>query len=221
MSCRQRKRTFAVVLRGSFNPAIFHPSWFARLEIVPEGEADQAKIELVHRDIAQFSLGGMKLLVTADQFLVSTDFEDLVLPLRDLVLATFSNLCHTPLRAMGVNCSAHYSMESEAEWHSYGHRLVPKENLWEPILHKPGTAKVVVQGERGDEHKGYVQITVEPSKEFPPGLFIGVNDHFALSDIEQIDSAQANEVFRAILTADFEPIRLRFENVFTHLTQDA
>jgi hypothetical protein len=56
MSNRQAElEGLTIVVVGSFNPAIFHPAWFSRCNLIRQEEADSAKVEIVHSEVAQFS----------------------------------------------------------------------------------------------------------------------------------------------------------------------
>ncbi len=55
-----------VVLVGDFNPKIFHPMWFAHHDIRRESEAMEAAIEVVHTDVASFSVEWLTVQVLRD-----------------------------------------------------------------------------------------------------------------------------------------------------------
>ena len=44
-----------IVIIGSFNPQIFQPAWFANEGLVRKGEAETAKIVIIHNRIVSFS----------------------------------------------------------------------------------------------------------------------------------------------------------------------
>jgi hypothetical protein len=202
----------SVVLLGSFNPPIFHPSWFARQGLVRSEEAENAEIHLVHPDLVSFTAGWLELQVTQSQFTAAT-VQDPHESVRDLVVGTFSLLRFTPIDKMGINRDGHFRMASESEWHSVGHRLVPPNN-W-PFLAEPGMASVTEQGVRSDGREGYIRVKVEPSIPVSPGVYIQVNDHYqwrtaegetALDSIIQVlqedwekSLTRASEAMQAIL----------------------
>jgi len=170
-----------IVLVGSFNPRIFQPAWFAAENLIREEEEQAAKIELIHRQVAIFSLDWLHLQVTDEQFIVTTTQSSFYEPLRDLVLGTFRLLRHTPIRMMGLNRDCHFRMPSEETWHAFGHRLTPKEP-WAGILTEPGMRSLTMEGLRPDNLKGYIRVRVEPSVRVHPGVFINVNDHYEVKD---------------------------------------
>jgi hypothetical protein len=170
-----------IVLLGSFNPKIFHPAWFAAHHLIRELEAEEAKIEIVHNDITIFELDWFRLEVTRERFNIFTEQEAYFEPLTDLVIGTFSLLCHTPIAKMGINSSLHYRMRSEKEWHEVGDRLAPKEP-WKDIMKKPGMLKLEMTEKHYEGPKGYIRIIVEPSFTCQPGLRITVNDHYDIDN---------------------------------------
>ncbi len=171
-----------IVLVGAFNPQIFQPAWFAAEDLIREEEAQAAKIELVHPQVACFSLDWLHLQVTNEQFAATTTQNAFYEPLRDLVLGTFRVLRHTPIRMMGLNRDFHFRTLSEEDWHAFGHRLTPKE-LWAKVLKKPGMRSLTMEGTRPDSYKGYIRIRVEPSVRIHLGIFINVNDHYEVNDV--------------------------------------
>ncbi len=44
-----------ITLRGHFTPTIFQPSWFASQDLLRKSEADDAQIQIIHRDAVVFS----------------------------------------------------------------------------------------------------------------------------------------------------------------------
>jgi len=180
-----QRQGLSIVFRGNFNPAIFHPSWFASHDLIRSQEVDAAQIQIVHPDAAVFKAEWLEINVVRDRFQASTVQESYYEVLRDLVISVIDLLSHTPLRVMGVNRAFHYQLRSEEAWHSVGHRLVPKAD-WEKLLKKPGMKSLIVEGARPDVLEGYIQVKVEPSTEVPYGVFVEVNDHYKL---KQSDAA--------------------------------
>lgn len=177
-----------IVLLGAFNPDIFHPSWFAAENLVRKGEADKATVTFVHPEIAIIEIGSFKLQIEKSRFLASTVDSISFDPLRDLVLGTFAILHHTPLRALGINFDSHFKMSSEISRQELGHRLAPKQH-WDSLLQEPLLQKLVMKGNRPDDHDGYIQVSVEPSTKLPSGVYVHVNDHFDVKSSKKIVSA--------------------------------
>ena len=168
----------SIVLVGSFNPAIFHPVWFAREKLIQQDEADRADVKIVSHDVSVFSIGWLAVEVTLDRFAARTGQIQNLEPLRDLVRGTFGLLRHTPVKQMGINRIAHFRSPSEEAWHQLGHRLAPKEP-WVGLLEKPGMRRIQMEGKRPDDYKGRISVAVEPSLRAKPfGAYIEVTDHF-------------------------------------------
>ena len=184
---KPNKEGMSIILVGDFNPKIFQPVWFAAQEppLIPKLEAEAAKVEIIHPDMAIFDVDWFRLQVTRDQFHISTTQESRYEFLRDLVLGTFQLLQHTPVKAMGINKDAHWGVDNEEIWHKFGHRIAPKD-IWNGILEKPGLRSITIQGVRTDRHKGNVNVTVQPSMQIHPGIYCGVNDHYSVEDPDTV-----------------------------------
>jgi hypothetical protein len=166
-----------IVLRGNFNPAIFHPMWFGKHGLISDEEAATAKTELVTPEVASFSVGLFTLLVTLDKFQVSVASAEASEAIRDLVIGTFHILKETPLDQLGINRDIHFRMASSQQWHTVGHKLAPKE-IWSGLLEDLGMRAVIMQAKRAGAPSEYVRVTVEPSTRIDPGVYVGSNEHF-------------------------------------------
>jgi hypothetical protein len=197
----------AVVLLGSFNPQIFQPMWMAKQGLLDDDEAEAAEVQIIHPEVASFSVDRLKIDVARDRFQIETQDETYVERLRDTVIGAFGRLAHTPVSAFGINRHTHFEMSSMAKWHALGNHLVPKGS-WEPILNKPGTRSLTVEGVRPDDFKGFIRVQFEPSVKVPTnGVYVAVNDHFQLDTegspmpasnaIEVLETVWADAVARA------------------------
>ena len=172
-----------IVLVGFFNPQIFQPAWFASQNLLKNEEADGAKIEIISRELVVFSSGWLRIEVMSERVIFATAQAQAFEWLRDLAIGTFRVLPHTPISMLGINRDMHFRFETEEEWHSIGHRLAPKE-IWKGVLIDPGMAGLTMRGRRPDEHKGALNVRVEPSDRIKPGVFVNVNDHYELQSLE-------------------------------------
>lgn len=121
--------TCSIVLVGRFNPAIFHPSWFARLGIVSDNDADEAEVAYVLPEIAAFKLGSINVRVELAKFSAETAEASWV-KISDLVIKTFSDfLVHTPTTKIGINRSVHFGVGSEDVRNKIGRLLAPTD-VW-------------------------------------------------------------------------------------------
>lgn len=137
MSSQLDTQGVSVVLRGNFNPAIFHPSWFASQDLIRRQEAEAASVEIVHAEAAIFNADWLQIHVFRDRFQARTFQEPYYEALRDLVIGVFSYLNHTPIRIMGINRLFHFRLESEEVWHKVGDRLAPKQDWVELLEGRP------------------------------------------------------------------------------------
>lgn len=177
-----------IVILGQFNPAIFHPAWFAAQELIRPQEADAAEVQIVHPEASIFQIDWCIISVTRDRFQAGTLQEPYFEPLRDLVCGVFSVLNHTPVRAVGINRQFHYRLASEETWHAVGHHLAPKDE-WIDLLDSPGTKQLVIEGQRPDERLGYIRVLVEPSNKVEFGIHLEINDHYDLSSSSSASSS--------------------------------
>lgn len=179
---------FAIVLIGDFNPKIYQPSWFAYQQLVRQSEAESAAIELIHSDFTSFSTEWFVLQVARERFSVTVKSSAFRQHLHDLVVGTFNLLSHTPLRQMGINAMTRLRFRNNADWHAFGHFLVPKSH-WAPILREPGTRAVTIEGVRDDSRPGHVGVIAEPVRGALNEAVIRVNDHYEGDKHEKEPSA--------------------------------
>jgi|ERR1017187_1388176 hypothetical protein len=170
-----------IVVIGVLNPQIFHPEWFARQKLIQEGEAEKSTVEVVSPDVSSFSIGWARLQVVREYVSFGTNQAQNYELLRDLATGTFKFLRFTPVYKFGINRSSHFKMENQEQSNALGHQLAPKDK-WENLLIKPGLMSLSMQGLRPDGYKGNINVNVEPSVKFQPGVYIRVNDHFELEE---------------------------------------
>lgn len=166
-----------IVLIGSFNPAIFHPAWFASSALIRKEESETATIEVVSQMVSSFKTEWLQVQVTNDRFAASSTSPAHHEPLRDLVLGVFSLLEHTPTKAMGLNRTLHFRIPTPEQWNKIGHSLVPKD-FWRGFLKDPVTRTVTVQGQRENSESKLVTVKVEPSQLLPGAIVVDCNEHF-------------------------------------------
>ena len=169
---------------GSFNPAIFQPTWFQKQGLLPETETVSANIETISNDISIFKISWVNIEVLGERFVARTSDESKFSPLRDLVIGTFRLLEHTPVRQMGLNREIRFSLPTEEAWHTIGHTLAPKD-CWQPLVKTPGMKSLMMESERDDSRDGIFNIGVKPVLNRPPPLKhwlveVSFNDHIEL-----------------------------------------
>jgi hypothetical protein len=179
-----------IVLRGNFNPVIFQPSWFAQNGLVHKEEAEEASISTINPFIAQFSLAGFDLQVTATRFTVSAPSGSHFEPLRDIVMGTFMLLRHTPIHLLGINRQTHFKLENSDQLEKIFNRIAPLSE-WNDILKQSSFESLTISGIREDDKKGSVRVKVEQSTRIKPGIFFDLNDHYDLeSESEKVINAE-------------------------------
>lgn len=178
----------SIVLIGKFNPAFFHPAWFAALDLVRKKEADTAENVIVLPNLATFKMDWLHVYIDQQRFQVSTSQQDCYPVLRDLAVSTFKILTDTPIVQLGVNMDSHMQMPSVSAVHNLGDALAPKA-LWTDLIDTPLLRTMTMQAERpssenDDERvRGHVNMKVEPSMRVHPGVYFNINDHFELVDM--------------------------------------
>lgn len=202
----------SVVFIGSFNPAIFHPSWYVAEGLWSKTELENAEVGVIAADACSFRTEQYTLQALNNRFMISTTQPPLYDSLRDLAIGTFRILRHTPLAKLGLNRDFHFRLESEEAWHTIGHRLAPREH-WQPILENPGMRSLAIEGTRPDGLDGAVNVRVEPSNRIGNGLFVEINDHFEVDD----NSARSAKAILRIAEEQWSASQRRADDIIQHI----
>ncbi|MBI2393099.1 MAG: hypothetical protein HYV09_26175 [Deltaproteobacteria bacterium] len=165
----------SIVLLGSFNPAIFQPSWLAQKGLLGASEAEGAILDVVHPEVASFRTGWLTLSVTRNKFIALTSAATHFAPLRDLVLGVFELLEHTPVTALGLNRALQYRLGSKEARDSLGDKLMPKDR-WDGVLDQPKLRTLTAEGARTDALVGKLNIRIEPAANHIDGVFFEFNN---------------------------------------------
>lgn len=173
----------SVVVIGSFNPAIFHPNWFATENLIRPEEEKDARIDVVHPEVTKFELPWLQFECTHERMLLASSDASSYVIVRDLASGIFKNLSHTPIIAFGLNSDMHFEIEDLEQWHALGHHFAPKAD-WEDIIDNPGMRSLVIEGKVPKSSATYIRIKLEPSVKIKPGVYCQVNFHFHLVDKE-------------------------------------
>lgn len=190
------KQYKSIVLVGKFNPTIFQPFWFVAKKLIGEQDGESAEIRVVHPDVVNFKLRWCNLEVTREKFVVTTTQEQAFELIRDMTVATFNLLSHTPVSKLGINTEMHFDLKTEEKWHSLGHRLAPKDPYWSNTMISPGMLSVAIEGHRPDKYKGKISVETRPSNTVQFGVSIRVNDHYEASNSKEIMGA--DEIIKII-----------------------
>ncbi|MBU1170505.1 MAG: hypothetical protein KKD44_13160 [Proteobacteria bacterium] len=179
----------SIVLVGSFNPAIFHPEWLLRHDLISEDDIDINKIDIVHPDLSKFYFDWLAIEVIPSKFTARTNDPSKYSPLRDLVVSIFNILEHTPINQLGLNLIMNFSISSEDDWHRIGDTLAPKE-IWNASLqnilsltslnHRVGLKSLSITTKRNDDYDGDINISIGPSAVEKFSVNYSVNNHIEL-----------------------------------------
>ena len=86
MDLKPAKSIVTLVVVGPVSPALFTPHWFKVNELVREGEADEAKIQVITEDITLFQAEWLEVDVRPNRIQLRT-MQDAYQPvLRDLMV---------------------------------------------------------------------------------------------------------------------------------------
>ena len=173
----------SIVFVGSLNPAIFHPEWLRRHELITQDDLEGADIEIVHRDLSKFSLKWLKMDVTRDKITVRSNDPAQYGPLKDLMISVFGILEHTPINMIGMNLKLSYKIDSEEIWHKIGDNLAPKP-YWKDLPQRVGLISMTIQCPRPDDQKGNIRINVGSVKSDYVGVDFNINNHVELRYLE-------------------------------------
>ena len=214
----------SIAVLGNFNPAIFTPAWFALNGLLPESVATNAVLTVAHEQVTQFNTDWLRLDVTLDRFYVETEQAPHV-RVHDLVVRVFKEyLHHTPVTAFGINRNVHFGVRSLAARDQLGRTLAPIDpwGAWGQELGLDGeqggmSSLTMSQIEpEGRATGGRINVKVEPSKRIGngrTGVYVGVNDHFALADTDSDSATRSME----LLENNFEASMSRSETIIDHL----
>lgn len=188
----------SVVLLGKFNPAIFHPSWLTAREV--ESEFDEGIVKVVHRDLSVIEYDTRIYNVQTNRFSLETSTTPGV-EVADKTRQIFQdNLIHTPINAIGINRTVHFSVGSQAARTKLGRKLSPitpwgqfgKQMDADDAAHTGGLKSLTMKSiETVNELRIETNARIEPSAKVPQesGVYMEVNRHFALQDYSDLEGA--------------------------------
>jgi hypothetical protein len=193
------RRNGNFVLIGVFNPTLLQPANLLKTGALTDADVLELQYDILAPEVAVAKLPWATAIVERDKLVFSTTLQaPAAEPVRDFLLEVVDLQPIKRFTALGINNELHFGISSPDKWHKFGHRLVPKDDLWNKFLKEPGTRTVMVQGKRSDGARGSINVKVEPSTQLNPGIFVQVNDHF---------------------DADPETLEKDPEQLLTHLTE--
>lgn len=204
MGAVPEQRVFAVVILGSFNPAIFHPFWYVQNGLFPEEEVSDAVDVITSDQVSTFRFKDVHFQIERHRFGLTTKDASKAAYVRDLAMGSFSLLEHTPLTALGLNLDLVFNLPTTEAWHDIGHRLAPKEP-WKGIMDSPGMRAVVMEGTRRDCLADKISVRVQPIGGAEDSVLIAINQHYDIeTEQRRAISDRIAEVTR-ILSDDWTP----------------
>ncbi len=195
----------SLVVVGNFNPAIFHPLWFAAHDVLSVDEANEAEVQLMSDELVIFNTEWFQWRAFAQRIMIDVSDLSRVREAVDLLTNTFNLLGHTPIKAFGLNRNCHVRLES---FESLDHLLqtAAPPGLWSDVIKGPRPSSVTVESEveKTDSLQSRLEVQLERSKRVLPGLFAEINRHYQVRsarDDEQMIGGDGDE-------ADDTPWRL-------------
>lgn len=187
------RKQYSIVLIGEFNPAMFHPEWFTKNDIISQEECDFAKSQtqsvplIVTSQLTMFKTSQLNVKIETKRFQVVCEKEPFII-VKDFIVKTFERLGSFMIKAYGINYSAHYNVGSISTYQTIGDNLAPKK-YWEHLLEKEisgderksGLSSIQMQKIKEDG-TGTISVVLQPSICIKPGVFIGCNDHTNVLD---------------------------------------
>jgi hypothetical protein len=211
----QEAEALEIVSLGSFNPKILHPAWFQKFDIITEADLQESTVRVVSNDVADFEMKGIKIQCLKERLSIGTGDPTRYEMMQDWLLMIFTLLPHVPVTSVGINAAVHYRIANDTErWHRIGHHLVPKE-LWVKLFREPGMRSLTMECRRNDEFEGAIYVTVEPSIQFTPGLYVRTSHHFQPSKQQDV-SGFADFIIKTWKTAREEAKRVA-EKIFEEI----
>ncbi len=170
-----------IVVVAPFSPKALQPLELRRLGVLSDADLLNVEFDHLFEDLMSFRLPWMQATFEAERLVVGTDPSN---PkpeaIRDFVVSLLRSIEKLGVKAVGINRDLHFPVSDEGVWHRVGHKLAPKEGLWDRVVDTPGMEAISVSGLRRDGRLGKVTIRVEPSRRLKFGIYVNVNDHFVI-----------------------------------------
>lgn len=190
-----------IVLVGSFNATIFHPTWFVANNLLRKDDIENEKVDVVHKIISKFTVSNwLRIQVEPARFIAETS-EPPFIRLHDLIVRTFREvLIHTPIFQLGINRTVHFSVGDEETRNKIGKILAPQEAWGEWAKDIAGTKEnahggmislSMMQAKPDDRKTGQIVAQVAPSQLIKnnSGIFVSVNDHYEIPKDDSLAGA--------------------------------
>jgi hypothetical protein len=174
----------SIVMRGHFRPVTISPRDLRDQELIGETEYAEASFEVrIPNEVAVFEAGWIRCRADPESLELSTGQEAEQERLRDVAVALLRVDDDRRLSMMGINRAVHFSVPDRQRWNAIGDNLVHND-IWGDVLSGPGMRSVIYWAQRTDQYGGRIQVQVEPSFVYAPGIFFSYNDHYDLTKVD-------------------------------------
>jgi hypothetical protein len=181
----------AIVIRGNFRPVDISPKQLFEQKLIGENEYDEATFEVrIPSEVSVFDAGWLRCQANPDALQLMTEQEAEHERLRDLAVAVLRSAPDTAVSQLGINRHVHFPVDDTRVWNAIGDNLVHND-IWGDVLTAPGMRSAVFWSLRTDHYGGRIQVQVEPSFAFPPGVYFSYNDHYDLTRTEKLAMTRA------------------------------
>tara|TARA_B100000678_G_C18200913_1_gene499413 strand:- start:925 stop:1614 length:690 start_codon:yes stop_codon:yes gene_type:complete len=212
----------SIVANGTFNPAIFHPSWLLHHGLITEDENESARVEITHPEVSQFQVPGLRFDVQTERVMIQAAAEPFIRA-ADLYSEIFGRLLpHSPVESIGMNFWAHFKTRDWAQRQRFGRTLAPMEpwgdfaQLMErPDKESAGGFSTLAFKARYEDYGdlGSLNVVIQPSVRVDGGggVFMNVNHHMG-------DSNEALP-FSQLVPEKFDLIVRRSREIINHMIE--
>lgn len=174
----------SIVVRGNFRPVDISPAWLRDQGLIGDPEyADGTFQTLIPNEVAIFTAGWIQCQASQESLSVQTDQQAEAERLRDLLAGILRATEGKPISALGINRNVHFTLSNVDAWHAIGDNVARNE-IWKGVLDLPGMRSITYWGQRPDKYSGRIQVQIEPSMMFHPGIFVAYNDHYDLTIVD-------------------------------------
>lgn len=207
----------SVVLLGTFKVSDFELDQVRSLKALSENDLKQAHYEgLLHEQIVSLIFPWGKLVAVTDRLVVEVANAPFVRG-PDLLLKLLRDASPmSTVAKFGINLTSHFRYDSVEARDAFAVRLAPpsawgrfgddvEKSFRERDDKHGGLMRITMRhAAPGDRTKGWIDVTVEPSRLFGnQGVAITVNDHYEVS-VEESDSLRSPRAISEVLLAMVE-----------------
>ncbi len=181
--------SLSIVIIGNFNPVIITPQWLALKKLIRESESEEAKIELIHQDITRFEMDWFRFEAQPAKMEFTCTKESHFISLKDLIISIFTILKETPIRALGLNHTCHFSLRTIEDYVNLGYWLSPVQQFSE-VMNEPRLNHITFleTGSKPDD-QGVLKVQILPSDVVGDrkSVMFAHNLHFGVETLQKTD----------------------------------